>query len=425
MRSLRQSYARIKEWTEKNWNWLFGTLFLLAALAIGMLLRFKLFPYHTADLDCYLGPWYTYLKEHGGFSAVGDEFGDYTPAYYYFMAALTYTKLDFATGIKLISTIFDAILAFYVMQIVQLKEPKDSKLPLIAAAVTFCLPTVFLNSAAWGQCDAIYTLFIVIGLYELMKGSDTKAMIMIGVSFAFKVQTVFIMPLIGILIMLKKIRWRTLLWIPAVYVASIIPATLAGGKFTRLLTVYFMQSGEYPYLTMKLPNIYTVWGQTEQAQIGGAGIYFAGICVIVFMYYYITHKKMKLTKNTAVCLALLSAFIVPFVLPYMHERYMYLMEILFVIFAFYFAKRGWLIVTTQFVSVQCLSIYLFAQEMFDLRPLTWITIFHAAVVAYTLRKELEEPSDPDEIMMKFEKQKKPAVSAKSGKSGKEETAAAQ
>lgn len=418
MRQVKRLSDRMRQFTEKNRDTIISVLFMLAALIIGILIRIKLFPHHTADLDSYLTPWYNYLKEHGGFAAVGDEFGDYTPAYYYFMAALTYLKLDFALGIKLISTAFDIALAFVVMRIIQLKEPKGSPVSLIAFAVTFCLPTVFLNSAAWGQCDSIYVLFIMLCLYKLMQGDDRGAMIMLGAAFSFKLQIVFIMPMIGILLMRKKIRWRSLLWIPAVYTASVIPAVIAGGKFTRLMTVYFRQSTEYKFLTMKVPNIYSVWGQQEVGVVGDSAVFFAGICVLVFMYFYITRRNLVFTKNTAVCLALLSAFLVPFVLPYMHERYTYLMEILYVIFSFWFAKRAWMIVTTQFVSVQCLSIYLFTQDMFDLRPLAFIMIFHAAVVVYTLQKETENPVDRDEIIMSFEK------AEKAGKQNPAEAAAA-
>ena len=413
MEKIKRIISGIRRFAAQRESWIIGTLFMLAIWVIGMLMRYKLFPYHTPDMDFYLSSWYHYLAEHGGFAAVGDEFGDYTPAYYYIMAALTYFDFDFASAIKLVSTAFDLILSLFVMKIVQLREPAHSPLPLIAYAVTFCLPTVFLNSAAWGQCDAIYVTLLVAALYFILRGNDRAAMIMVGLSVAFKLQAVFFMPLVGILLIRKKIRWRSLLWIPGVYVLSIIPATIAGGDFKRLLTVYFRQSEQYPFLTMKLPNVYSIWGQSEIQVLGSAGIFFAGICVITFMYFYITRKKLEITRASVICLATLSAFLVPYVLPYMHERYMYLMEIMFVIFAFSNPKKIWLIFTTQFVSVKCLSIYLFAQEepkTTELWLLALITMFHAAVVVYTLHKEIE-PSDAKPLVMKYEKKQDEAPAA--------------
>ena len=270
-------------------------------------------------------------------------------------------------------------------------------------ALVFCLPSVVINSSAWAQCDVIYTTFLVICLYYLLKGRDSLALIMLGISFSFKIQSIFLLPLIGILIMKRKVRWRTLLWIPAVYVMSIIPATIAGGDFKRLLTVYLFQSGQYPQLTLSLSNIWALWEGMEDAELGSAGIFFAGAVVIIMMYYYITDKKLTITKSTVIGMAMMSSFIVPFVLPHMHERYMYLTEIMFVLFAFYYKKRAWLIATSQYCTVQCLSRFLYGHDSMDMRWLTLIQIVNIAFVFYTLREEIASPADKKVIKMLFEK----------------------
>ena len=402
--SEKNSYSgRIAAFYKKNEYTILRVLFLLALCFCGMLLRYKLFPKVSGDVNSFLIPWYNYIKDHGGFRATGDKIGDYTPMYYYFMAALTYTKLDINVGLKLISIVFDFIMSFYVMKIVELKEPHDSHLPEIAFGVAFCLPSVVINSSAWAQCDVIYTTFLVICLYYLLKGRDSLALIMLGISFSFKIQSIFLLPLIGILIMKRKVRWRTLLWIPAVYVMSIIPATIAGGDFKRLLTVYLFQSGQYPQLTLSLSNIWALWEGMEDAELGSAGIFFAGAVVIIMMYYYITDKKLTITKSTVIGMAMMSSFIVPFVLPHMHERYMYLTEIMFVLFAFYYKKRAWLIATSQYCTVQCLSRFLYGHDSMDMRWLTLIQIVNIAFVFYTLREEIASPADKKVIKMLFEK----------------------
>lgn len=418
MKNVSNTYKIIKEWLNKNQDAVLRVLFIIAVCIFGTELRFKLFPKLTDDINLFLTPWYYYIEENNGFAAVSDDIGDYTPMYYYFLAALTYTNLEIHIGIKLISVIFDFIMSLFVMKIVQLKDPADSNMPVIAFGVTFCLPTVVLNSAAWAQCDVIYTTFLVMSLYYMLKGKDRLSMIMLGISFSFKIQAIFLTPLIGILVILRKIRWRTLLWIPIMYIISIIPAAIAGGDFMRLLTVYFKQSEQYPQLTLSLANIWSLLEDIDDKNLGAAGIYFAGICVLIFMYYYITRKNMKITPKTVIGIATLASFIVPFVLPHMHERYMYFTEIMFVIFAFYYRKRAWLIATTQFCSVQCLLKYLYEHNPIDLRLLALIEIINAAFVFYTLHDEINSPTDNNIIEMDFEKAKKSKTNINGTKAAK-------
>ncbi len=376
--------------------------YILIVCVCGMMMRNKLMPHTSRDMWLYLERWYNYFADNGGFKAVGDDVGDYTPLYYYYIAALTYFKsISPQTGLKILSIIFDFVTAVYAMRIVELRE-KDGHLPYIAFTAVFCLPTVVLNSATWGQCDVIYSCFLVMCLYYMMKGDDRLAMIMLGVSISFKLQAVFFAPFVGILLFKKKIRPLNLLWIPAVYVISIIPAAIAGGDFWRLLTVYFRQSGQYDDLCMSLPNLWALWEEVDNELLGPAGIFFAGICVVTVMYYYVTRKQLKMTCNTMVALAMISAFAVPFVLPHMHERYFYLSEVMFVIFAFYYRKRLWLIFTSQYCSVQALSGYLFGKGSIDRRWLLLIEIVNIVTVYLCLKEEMEKPRD-EEVLMKWEK----------------------
>ncbi len=289
------------------------------------------------------------------------------------------------------------------MKIVKLNESKYSFNSATAFALTFCLPTVVLNSAAWGQCDVIYVCFLIMSLYYILKGDDRLAMIMFGVSFAFKLQSIFFVPLLAILILKRKIRLRMLIWIPVVYFVSIIPALLAGGNFIRLLTIYFSQTDTWKWIVALLPNIWMLFGNRFiNTELAASAIYFAAIILMCFVYYYGFKKDLKITQNTLISLATLSAFIVPFVLPKMHERYMFLTEIMFVIFAFYNRKYIWLIITTQFCSIQGILKYLYGVNPMDMRLLTLVWIVNAVVVFYIFRDEIKNLKERDELIMKFE-----------------------
>ena len=59
-------------------------------------------------------------------------------------------------------------------------------LELITYALVLIIPTVMLNSGMWGQCDSIYTTFVILALYFLVKEKYSLSFIMLGISFAFK-----------------------------------------------------------------------------------------------------------------------------------------------------------------------------------------------------------------------------------------------
>ena len=393
-------YKLQKFWNE-NKDTIIRYAFLIIVFILGIIIRVNFFPISSGDLKNAFIKWYNHIKDNGGFKALSTMIGNYPPMYHYLLWLISLTNLPAITAIKFISVIFDFLISIYVMKIVELKEGKNAFYSAIAFAVTFCLPTVIYNSSFWGQCDSIYTCFFIMFIFYFMKGNDRIAMIMVGFSFAFKLQGVFIFPIVGILVFLKKIRWRMLLWIPVVYFISIIPETLAGRSFIKLLTFYKTEPGRYSLLTLGLPNIWFLVGGSGK-RTGAAGVYFSMVVILSFMYYYVSNKKMKITKNTIIGIATLTAFVVPFVLPHMHERYYYFAEIMIVVFGFYYRKTAFLILLSQWNSMQLYIRYLSGKQAIDGRILALMWIVNAIVIFYVLQKEILNPTDDREIMMDYE-----------------------
>ncbi|MBR6199858.1 MAG: DUF2029 domain-containing protein [Spirochaetales bacterium] len=396
---------KIKKYYSSNFDLLVLYSFVLVAFLIGMFIRISLLPQISVDMSGFLTSWYKDIQSHGGFAAIGRKIGNFPPMYYYFMAIMTYSKLPIHIAIKWISIVFDIILAFYVMKILELKDTKKSIFPAIAFAVVFCLPTVVINSAAWGHSDAIYTTFLVMCLYYLLNGKDRCAMIMLGLSFAFKVQAVFIMPVVLIMVLLKKIRLKTLIWIPATYFITLIPAALSGGNILKLISVCFSQFDTQGQLTVGMPNMWALLETIKSSELGRAGFFFVCVVALIMVFYYYSQKKFKITTKSIIGLTTISAFILPYTMPYMNPRSMYFTEIMFVLFVFCYRKNIWLIATTQFCSAQCVLWDLCKHGPIDLRLLALLWIVNATVAFYTLREEINSPTDTEEICMSFEKQK--------------------
>lgn len=368
--------AKSRVWTQSDVE---NAAFLFLVTVLALLMRFAMFPFESWDYHQFLQEWYAALKANGGFAAVGLNIGNYTPAYLYLLAVFTYFPVSSLTAIKLISCAADVVLAVYVMKTVNLRF-QDRTYGALAYAVTLFLPGVFLNSAVWGQCDAIYTAALMAFVYYLMTDRENRAMIAFSVAFVFKLQAVFLAPLLLLMLLKRRIRPGTLLIFPLTYMISIFPAVLAGRSLKELLLVYVSQSKLYPRLVMSLPNLYT-WipdasdgdGSQLPAYFGKAAVLFAGAVVLVVLFC-LWRKKFVLNREILATLALLFAMLLPFVLPHMHERYYYPAELFALVFAFYFPRKFYVAVLMELTCTYAECQYLFGSDFIRMELLAVVVL---------------------------------------------------
>ncbi|UXY29594.1 hypothetical protein [Streptomyces sp. HUAS TT20] len=336
-----------------------STLLALAAyvtVTVAVLVRMPLLPRESGDYVTFLEPWYWHIVSHGGFHALADpSFSDYNVPYLYLMAALTYLPLSSLVGIKWVSIPFDLALAYYTFRIVCLFRPTRRWAALGAGAVVLFLPTVVTNSAWWGQCDALYTAFLVGGIYHVLRDRPWWACTFFGIALAFKFQAVFLFPCLLVLVLVGRVPWRCLLAVPAAYLALDVPALVLGADPGRLLTVYAQQTDKYHTLTINAPSVYqfvSVPGDTDPVR--SAGILVAGVLVSLLMGMAVWSLRRRrqgvpdsglrvpgLTDTRIVLLATCSAIVVPFLLPSMHERYFYAADVLTVMAACRLPRQLW------------------------------------------------------------------------------------
>ena len=174
---------------------------------ISLIIRLCFIEFVSDDYKNCLSGWIEQIKQVGGISAIGKEIGDYNTPYFLIIILLTYLPIKPMVAIKLVSILFDYILAMVVVTIVYefIKEKKNKELVLlITYLIMVLLPTLILNSAAWGQCDSIYTTFVMLSLLFVLKNKYTKSFIFLGIAFAFKLQTIFILPVFIILYLCNR-----------------------------------------------------------------------------------------------------------------------------------------------------------------------------------------------------------------------------
>jgi Gpi18-like mannosyltransferase len=311
-----------------------------AAVVAAIVARVAMFGHESSDYQFFIKDWYDFISTHGGFGALKYDFSDYNVPYLYLITLLTYLPIPALVGVKIISVMFDLVLAYFTYRIVALRHT-GRRLPALAALIVLFLPTVATNSGLWGLADSLYAAFGLGGVYFLLRRRPWLAGVFFGLSLAFKLQAVFLFPLLLVLVLKKWIPWRALLAVPGVVLLLDVPALLAGAPLGQLLSVYAEQTNSYPALSLNAPSIYQFLPASADAAvlrpIGVAvtGLVILGLCLGVLL------SRVRLTTTKVVLMGATSAVLVPFLLPSMHERYFYLAEVLTVVAAFHLPRRLW------------------------------------------------------------------------------------
>lgn len=355
---------------------------LYAIILLGIALKLTLFPVRLGDYNVYLEPWVNFIKSHGYFNSLQYDFYNYTPPYIFILIVIA--KLGFSPlySIKIVSVIFEYILAYYIGKIIYLKY-LDKKWILTSLALVPLIPTVILNGAFWGQCDSIYSTFVVMSFYFLLQKKNFLSLLFLGIAFSFKAQTAFIFPLFFLFFIQGKIKWYYFLLLPFVYVVLVSPAWFFGRNLIDLFMIYVTQSNYFQGLTIYFPNIY-VWISDDYYSVGKISGLIVTTLTIVVLGFWLKSAKKDFDLEVIVQIALLSVIITPFLLPGMHERYLYLGDVIAVLY--FFVCRKNLQITIGILSVSFYA-YLCCSRFKDVLPL-WPAFFVYFFVILFIIKEL-------------------------------------
>ena len=307
-------------------------LFLLLPIGAAILVRALCLDYASMDYQAFLTRWYSYFKANGGFKAMAGSIGDYNVPYLYFMAAISYLDVPDLYLIKLFSLLADVALAWGGLRLVRVLrgERQGDAVPLMAFVLLLCLPTVVLNGSYWGQCDAIYGALVLHAMAQVAAGRNKSSVVLLAVAFSFKLQTIFLIPLWGVLWLARKVKFYELLIFPLTYVVTIVPALLMGKPLADILGVYFNQMDEYSYrLTLNAPSVYQFipYGmEVDDKLLARLGIIAAFVLVLGLLGLALWLGK-GMDWNITMAMAAVLAVGVPFFLPHMHERYFFLADV--------------------------------------------------------------------------------------------------
>lgn len=380
-----------------------SVLFFGAAFAAAVYIRCALMYYVSNDYNVFLSPWIDQLSSYKGLSGLTADIGDYTMPYRYFLLILSKIGGNHVIQIKMFSLLFDLIGAYFAMKIVELKSSSVAVrcfaflLPLIA-------PTVFYNSAMWGQCDMMFTSFCLGGLYFALKNNGRAAVIMASVAFCFKIQTVFFAPVFIVFFLIGKIKWRDLLWFPAVLFISIIPAMLAGRSIISSLSIYIIQAQEYPCMSVNAPSIWQLLGGNDAVPFSNfnlIAIMLTAVSVSSLIYLAYKYRHMLDTRRM-ISIAFIGALMIPFLLPRMHERYFFAADVISIIYFFYNKNRWYVPIGVIFASYIYCTRYLYGTNIGEDWYNCLILLVILAQALYDFVKELMTGKAPENPLCRSE-----------------------
>lgn len=355
----------------------------VTATVLGIILRAQGMDFESLDFQAFLNPWWNII-EAGGAKGLGTQVGNYNIPYQILTFLLTLLPIKALYAYKLVSIFFDFALAIGSGLIVyELTGKNKLFLPVLTYSIVLCSVAVVFNSAFWGQCDSIYVAFIIFAIYFCLKNKHIACFVMLGLSLAFKLQVVFIIPaFLYYYASTKKISILHFLIIPAVDILMCVPALFFGRSFTDIFTIYAAQTDYGHSITMNCPNIYAILcrGGIEEdyylLKLFSVLLTFTvlGIMLLIVLkkgYDVSDPEKLFLTSIWTVftCLMFLSS---------MHERYSYLLDILLIIYVMIFRKHCFVAAAANAISLRGYAIFLFSADI----SLQITALFYIALYMY-------------------------------------------
>lgn len=316
---------------------------IIIIVLIGLGIRFLLAPYtgYESDMDCFKG-WAIKASEGISKFYTTSGFADYPPGYIYILYlvgkiatafTLPYNSATFQILVKVPAILADLMIGIYLYKIAygKLGEKKSA---LIAAAYIFN-PAIIINSAVWGQVDAVFTVPLIISLGYLYHRKLFGASLWFTICVLIKPQALMFTPIYMFYFydtVVKEKDYRTALksivGSIALFITLIIPFTIDVG-LVYILRKYVTTLESYPYASLNAFNLHTLFGGNwapitdtigflSHQVIGQVGVI---TTVVLAGYYYFRNKK-----RVPYDVYYIASFIVCFVFTTvhkMHERYLF------------------------------------------------------------------------------------------------------
>ena len=378
------------------------TIFALVITGGILYLRTGFFEHKTFDHELHIDRWIDAFKTNG-IAAFRDPVWNYNLPYLYIVWLSTTVSKSYLF-LKFLALPFELTAGFFAFQIVGLYQNSFFR-KFLGFAVVLCLPTVILNNSFWGQCDVIFITFIIASLYCLLIKRNFWAMALWGISFAFKAQAFFILPLYFILWLHGNLRLRDFFAAPLSYLVIHLPGLLAEYPFSRLFESYLGQMEEVSetrnFLVNNAPNVYHFFAQnisTPYDVFATAGIGLTVVISLMSGFWAWTIRGRGFSGKDILLLAAFVSVYVPYFLPGMADRSFFIADIL-TAFALLVCGRKLLIpaIFTNFSSWMAYSYFLYGEYWVDYRLLAALNGISLIILIYLINSSFSDRIDDGSV----------------------------
>lgn len=227
----------------------------------------------------------------------------------------------------------------------------------------------------------MYSVFCVATLYFLSRDSFKKAFVFLGLAFACKLQTVFILPFI-MAYYLKSSKFTLLYFLLTIAVVwgSGAVAFLYGRSLLAPFTIYHAQTYEYTHIFMNFPSFWMLAGDNY------AALKYPAILLTLALLTYgciIFCKDKRAINSIYYPYAIWFVWTMVLFLPSMHERYSYLLDILLILSACLDRRCVKYAIVSCCISLYTYSNYIFMRDENDKAMMVVAVIFITVYAHYS------------------------------------------
>lgn len=300
---------------------------LAGLLLLSLLAHWLAFPLATTDMTSDNIPWLRHMVASGRLAAFAQPFGSYAPPYLYLLSAISLFH-GAVPDLYLIKAIGVAANLALAGGLVRLARSLGLDNAVQIGVAVLLMPSVVLNAALLGQCDALWAAPLVLALACAVERRHIPMLLWCGVAAAFKLQTGLAAPFFLAIVLARRVPVWQWLAAPATLVAMMLPALALGWPLGDLLAIYPRQSTWFPDLARNAPNIWMIVAQLPGID-GPALIPLAYLAAAAGAAAYVVRLvRVPVDGRGLVLAALVATLLMAGLLPKMHERYFYLSDVL-------------------------------------------------------------------------------------------------
>ncbi|GGH38740.1 glycosyltransferase family 39 protein [Paenibacillus segetis] len=331
---LRKQWQEILRPDYKMWL----SLSIVTALIIRIWIAVAI-PGYTGDLYTFMG-WADRVVTQGmGHFYQDGVFADYPPGYMYVLYLLGSIKSVFgleSTSVaarllfKLPAILGDLTAGIIIYRSGQKRFGKGLALGLML--LYLFNPGTLVNSAAWGQMDGFFVIFLILAIISNTEGRMERSAVWFAIAVLIKPQALIFTPVL-LLAFLYRRDWKRVLYSAgyglAAFVLLSLPFFWGNGGFVALVNLYKSTLSSYPYASVNAFNLFALtggnWVPIDQKWLLLSYQTWGNISILVAtalaVYFFMGKAGKKAAASYFIGLVLIS---VVFILgPKMHERYMF------------------------------------------------------------------------------------------------------